>query len=268
MRFSRHIGIDYSGARGPLSRENGLRVFQSEHGAIPHEILPSGQRKWNRQEIAYWLLSELQNKQPLIVGIDHGFSYPDSFFSEMKFKTWDEFLIEFDKNWPTRQLAIADIKSKNSSDSNPWFKSYSALSACEKYRLTERYTLSASSVRDLNPKQGNVSYSSHAGIAWLAFLREQSRTRSIPLHFWPFDGWEPSDNVSVIVEMYPSVLRRRLKEDEFDKNWSDHHRDAYLMGRWLSLVDKNGLLDSYFKVPLTDSDRDIAGKEGWILGVM
>ena len=271
MRFDKYIGIDYSGAQGPLSREKGLRIFQSDNGAIPREILPSGQhgvRKWNRQELAHWLLCELENKQPVIVGIDHGFSYPHSFFSEMKFKSWDEFLIAFDKHWPTRYSSIAEIKSKNMAGTNSWFKPYSALDANEKFRLTERYTSSASSVRDLTPKQGTVSYSSHAGIAWLVFLRQECQKRSIPVHFWPFDGWELPANTSAIVEMYPSMLRRRLDEREFDNSWTGDQRDAYSLARWLSLADANGILDTYCNVPLTAEEREIARKEGWILGVM
>ena len=33
---------------------------------------------------------------------------------------------------------------------------------------------------------GSVAKSTHAGLPWLRYLRQQMGTR---VHFWPFDGW-------------------------------------------------------------------------------
>jgi len=35
--------------------------------------------------------------------------------------------------------------------------------------------------------QGSVAKSTHAGIPWLRFIRQQLGQR---IHFWPFDGWK------------------------------------------------------------------------------
>jgi hypothetical protein len=54
----------------------------------------------------------------------------------------------------------------------------------------------------------------------LRFLREQMGAQ---LFFWPFDGWQPPDGVSVIVEVYPSIFRNR-----YPKNGrTPDDRDAY-----------------------------------------
>ena len=34
---------------------------------------------------------------------------------------------------------------------------------------------------------GSVAKSTHAGLPWLRFIRQQVGGR---VHFWPFDGWE------------------------------------------------------------------------------
>jgi hypothetical protein len=39
-RFARYVGIDYSGAQTPTSSLKGLRVYTSEAGAEPNELLP------------------------------------------------------------------------------------------------------------------------------------------------------------------------------------------------------------------------------------
>lgn len=46
--------------------------------------------------------------------------------------------------------------------------------------------------------QGQVANSTHAGIPWLRYIREQCRER---VHFWPFDGWEIPAGHSVLAEV-------------------------------------------------------------------
>ncbi len=55
----------------------------------------------------------------------------------------------------------------------------------DEFRLTERWTSSAKSVFQLD-EQGTVGKSTHAGIPWLRWLRDELGARA---HFWPFDGW-------------------------------------------------------------------------------
>jgi hypothetical protein len=67
----------------------------------------------------------------------------------------------------------------------------------------------------------------------------------------------------VIAEVYPSIFSNRyLREDR-----TDHQHDAYSIARWLHEMDRRGVLGRYFHPPLTDEERGIAYREGWILGV-
>ncbi len=76
--FSRHVGIDYSGAEVAEASLSGLRVYLAASNASPVEIPPpaSPRKYWTRRGIAEWLVERLDEHIPTLVGIDHGFSFP------------------------------------------------------------------------------------------------------------------------------------------------------------------------------------------------
>jgi hypothetical protein len=80
--FDRYIDIDCSGAETHTSSLKGLRIYSANKDTLPLEIQPppSPIRYWTRRGIAEWLCAELVKDQPIIVGIDHGFSFPLRYF--------------------------------------------------------------------------------------------------------------------------------------------------------------------------------------------
>ena len=82
MRFEYYVGIDYSGAKTATSSLKGLRVYVAEGGSPPKEALPPPSRKkyWTRRGIAEWLVTRLGDTPTVLVGIDHGFSFPLRYF--------------------------------------------------------------------------------------------------------------------------------------------------------------------------------------------
>lgn len=56
-RFSRYIGIDYSGAKIPDSSLKGLRVYEAsrESETVEIEPPPSTRKYWTRRGLAEWL---------------------------------------------------------------------------------------------------------------------------------------------------------------------------------------------------------------------
>ena len=108
--------------------------------------------------------------------------------------------------------------------------------------------------------QGSVAKSTHAGIPWLRFIRQQLGAR---VHFWPFDGWDSPPGRSAVAEVYPALWKRKF--DRADRT-SDQH-DAYTIAAWLSRVDRDGGLTALLKPDLTPPERTVARVEGWILGV-
>jgi len=106
--FERYIGIDYSGAQTPVSSLPGLRVYMASPGQPPLEIkayesgiVPS-KKHWSRRGIAEFLARELESGSCALVGIDHGFSFPISYFEKHSLAhDWHEFLDDFQQHWPT-----------------------------------------------------------------------------------------------------------------------------------------------------------------------
>ena len=129
----------------------------------------------------------------------------------------------------------------------------------KEFRLTERWSSSAKSVFQFDV-QGSVAKSTHTGIPWLLRLRNEFGER---IHFWPFDGWSPPDDKSVVAEIYPSIFKNRFARDDR----SADQQDAYSVARWLSESTQAGFLDRYFHPPLVDAQRETAELEGWILGI-
>jgi hypothetical protein len=102
--FDRVIGIDYSGAKTPTASLKGLRVYMAQGETSPIEVLPppSSRKYWSRRGIAQWLVMQLAENVPTLVGIDHGFSFPLRYFDIHRLPhNWSAFLDDFHEHWPT-----------------------------------------------------------------------------------------------------------------------------------------------------------------------
>jgi len=251
--FSAYIGIDYSGAGVTTKRLPGLQVFRASQKSEPEKItIDAGQRlNWNRKEIAHWCLRELKSETPVIIGIDHAFSFPLSYMERWEIKCWDDFLDDFYKHWPTDKddVSVESLRKGNKRTGRS-----------DELRITDNWTPSAKSVFqfDIN---GAVAKSSHSGIPWLRFLRRHADLKG-RVHFWPFDGWVIPSQKSVIAEVYPAILKRR-----FNSPYEKHEHDAFCIAKWLQTMDTSGFLQRYFGPPLSDTEKRTAKLEGWILGV-
>lgn len=256
--FARHIGIDYSGAQTPTSSLKGLRVYQSDAGGAPVEVLPppSPRKYWTRRGIAQWLVEQLSADTPTLVGIDHGFSFPLQYFEVHRLPLdWHAFLDDFQLHWPTDgdHIYVDFVRhgmvgsGANRSGHARW------------RRLAEVRSGGAKSVFHFDV-QGSVAKSTHAGIPWLRFIRDQLPGR---IHFWPFDGWVVPIGKSVIAEAYPSLWSRHF--DRADRMPDQH--DAFSIAAWLSQTDQGNKLKDYLNPDLTSGERASARVEGWILGV-
>lgn len=258
--FDLHIGIDYSGREAPTSRTPALQVYAAFDHEEPRRILsPSSTDKsyknWCRKEIAEWLIKQAGKDITFIAGIDHGFSFPLSYFDRYRLKSWAEFLDDFCKHWPTDQdhTYVDFIRDR---DEGPPDRTGSP----QDFRLTEKWTSSAKSVFQFDV-QGSVAKSTHAGIPWLKRISSEVGDK---VHFWPFDGWEVPAGKSVIAEIYPSIFRKRYPKGDRRVD----QQDAYCVARWLTETDERQFLTRYFDPPLTAEQRKIANLEGWILGIM
>ena len=255
--FTHYLGIDYSGAQTPTSSLKGLRVYQADRASPPIEVPPprSPRKYWTRRGLAEWLVERLTGGDATLVGIDHGFSFPIRYFEKHWLQPdWPLFLDDFQRHWPTDEhIYVSMIRDGAHGDA-------AARSGNTRWRrITEARAGGAKSVFHFDVP-GSVATSTHAGLPWLRFLRQQLGER---VHFWPFDGWEIPAECSAIAEVYP-----RLWSGEFPRgSRSGDQHDAYSVAAWLRRADLDGNLAEFFAPELTFHERAVAGVEGWILGV-
>ena len=253
-KFQRYIGIDYSGAKTPEWRIKDLQIFEAtcEHGPEKVTTSTEGAKNWNRQEVTAHCLKALEGVGQVIIGIDHGFAFPLSYIRRYRLTSWDDFLHDFIRHWPTADpdTYVEFLREGNQRTGDP-----------SEFRLCELWTATAKSVFQFDV-QGTVSKSTHAGLPWLLWLRE-APTLQGKVHFWPFDGFDIPVGKSVIAEVYPSLYRRRYPKDG---RTADEH-DAFSVAGWMRDADRHGVLDKYFTPPLTSPERNQVKLEGWILGV-
>ena len=256
--FTRYIGVDYSGAETPDASLKGLRVYQADGTAAPNEVLPPpGQRKyWTRRGIAEWLVGNLTDDVPTLVGIDHGFSFPLRYFEVHRLPPeWPAFLDDFQKHWPTDEAhTYVDFVRYGSAGNGAARKGNSRWR-----RLTEERSGRAKSVFHFDV-QGQVAKSTHAGLPSLRFIRQNLGDQ---VHFWPFDGWDIPVGRSAIAEVYPALWSQTYPRED---RTSDQH-DAFTIAAALSRVDADSSLAGFLHPDLSPPESAVAQVEGWILGV-
>ncbi len=257
-KFSRYIGIDYSGAQTPTTSLKGLRVYVADRTSSPVEVQPppSPRKYWTRRGIAEWLVGQLSEDRLTLVGIDHGFSFPLRYFEVHGLPPdWPAFLDDFQHYWPTDDDHTYVDFVRHGSCGN-------GAARCGDRswrRLTEERAGTAKSVFFFDA-QGQVAKSTHAGLPWLRYLRHQGPER---VHFWPFDGWEIPVGHSVVAEVYPSLWSRSFARED---RTADQH-DAFSVAERMRLADLDGSFQGFFKPTMSPGEREVARIEGWILGI-
>ena len=256
--FTRYIGIDYSGAETPISSLKSLCIYEADQRSGPREVQPppSPRKYWTRRGIAEWLVARLSKGPPTLVGIDHGFSFPLSYFEQYVLPlNWPLFLDDFQRHWPTDDDRTYVDFVRDGSCGNA-----AARSGDSHWRRMTEVRSGAKSVFHFDVP-GSVAKSTHAGLPWLRYLRNQTAGQ---VHFWPFDGWDVPVGKSVVVEAYPALWSHSFSRD--GRNPDQH--DAYTIAEWLRRSDLDGSLERFFKPSLEPSERKVAEIEGWILGVL
>jgi hypothetical protein len=256
--FERYVGIDYSGAQTPSSSLKGLRVYEADGSTVPHEVTPppSPRKYWTRRGIAEWLVERLAEVPAMLVGIDHGFSFPARYFEKYGLPLdWPSFLDDFQLHWPTDEDIYIDFVRDGITGNA------AARSGSPRWRrVTELRARTAKSVFQFDV-QGSVAKSSHAGIPWLRYIRRHAKGR---VHFWPFDGWDVPPNRSAVAEVYPALWNRIFPTE----GRTPDQQDAFAVAKWLQGADCDGSLEAYFHPQIEGQEREKAAFEGWILGVL
>lgn len=249
-RFQRYVGVRYSGRKGPTDQIRWLRVFSASEDHEPYqewnERSPEG--RWSRQELAEWLLELITGETPVIVGLDHAFSFPQSYMDRHNLKSWPEFLQDFEQHWPTNRLSVRELLPGNVRTGDP-----------DERRLTGRWAGTPRGGVFRFELQDGLAKATHAGIPWLDYLRRAGDRA----HFWPFDGFEVPAKRSVVAEVRSANLLQRYPQEGLSRE----EHEAFAICAWLQDRDRLGLLGGYFTPPLSGGEKGQAMAEGWILGV-
>lgn len=276
-KFNHYIGIDYSGGGKHHEPKEGIAVAICSNGTENPFIFKSKHNidilgAWSRKSLAEWLVKVLQSREKVLIGIDHQFSLPHDFLISNNINNWNMVLNTFSNFCNTSKgIKVNDCTDlQNLIKNQKHLKTIAVSDRPDLYRLTE--CVSAKS--GYTPRSAfyfgpfPVAYSTYTGIPWLSYIRE-----NVPkdkLHFWPFDGWDIRDGKSAIVEVYPALWHGKKEYMDFKEIElkSNDERDAYCVAKWMAENDQNGTLKEYLHMAeLSQSDRNLAKLEGWILGV-
>lgn len=264
MKFDRCVGIDYSGAGKPDQPTSGIRIYlasdqqpASQISPSPSDLAAKSSRSvnWSRQSAAKWLEQTTQHGDRLIIGIDHGLSFPAIYFSHHQLTHWIQLAQHFDRRWPALQVDTVESALAKEPLQGP-------AESATLLRVTETWIPGPSSVFRTQG-QGSVGKSTLAG---LPFLFDLKHSLGHDLHVWPFDGWDPQEARVVVAEVYPSLWRRRFRHPQ--PKADSHQKDAYAVASWLAHQNQQHSLTPWFHPQLSPKEFQTASLEGWILGVI
>ena len=198
--FRRFIGIDYSGAKFASSPLKSLRIYESilgKTGKVATEVrlCKTSQKYWSRCDIAKWLVNELgaSTTTTTLVAIDHGFSFPFCYFEKYQLPlNWHYFLDDFSHHWPTDNNDVSVRRLRKETKSSK----VRLRTGDSKWRRVCERRVGAKSVFHFDVP-GSVATSTHAGIPWLRYLRQNLPDN---IHFWPFDGWNPPKGKKILTQ--------------------------------------------------------------------
>lgn len=233
--FDIFIAVDFSGANDPRQQRKHIAFAEMEHGLLTPRV--EDELKFTRSDAVTHLMERLHchdfHGKRVLRGFDFQYSFPIGFWHTLTGlqETWDEMTRGILEWFQEKRLVGQRVKDIHLKNIQPIFKVGGG---------------------------GSVGLQSLCGIPHLSRIRADCSRQSIPLCFWPFDGWELTDCRHVLIEWYPAIHNRGPKSDK---------NDASACVRWASEGDEEGTLSHYFTPILSDSEKTKATFEGWILGV-
>lgn len=252
-RFDAYVGIDYSGAGSPADALPGIAVAEARARAVRRVAGPFDDGRWSRRAVAEWLLARLERGDRVVVGMDFAFSLPVAALGRRRVASWDAMLRLFRDEWRTHERAVSEARREVA----PW-------GSREERRLCDEEAVTAKSPFFFGGP-GNVGYATHAGLPWLAWLRERAPE---DVAFWPYDAHWPEAR-ALVAEAYPALYRPRYLVDGRYRpaRPTRDAEDAHATARWLRDEDRADCLDGWLRAPRDPQARALAAVEGWILGV-
>lgn len=282
--FDVYIAVDFSGSKHPTRQRRSIAFAEWDRSLSPYI-----RKDFTRPGVAFYLLERIiyhnLHEKRVLCGFDFQYSFPQGLWYALTSlpETWINILQgmanggaglpPITEEPESNARKWADIANQRiarlletrvgpfwgpnfSQATNPNFPFQHA--PFEEFRLVEKRVEGSKPIFKIGG-QGAVGLQSLCGIPYLFHIRNTCSQQNIPLHCWPFDGWDPAGPAHVLVEWYPAIQNQGQKSDE---------EDALACVRWAKIKDDQGKLSDFLISPLLDSKKAQAILEGWVLGVL
>ena len=243
---------------------------------------------FSRLSVVEYLIERLkyhnEQQKRALLGFDFSYSFPKGFWNTLTNadETWEEMV----RGMAEGSLNIPSIVEEPSSNARKWAEIANEV-IIRKLKTDSGPFWGPNFIQDKDPRffihqthhfnecrlveqrltrckpifkiggHGTVGLQSLCGIPLLHSFVSKCITENIPLHEWPFVGWDTNEG-NMLVEWYPAIYNTGKKSDI---------NDALACVEWARSMDNQGLLKQYFHPILSEREKIQARFEGWILGV-
>ena len=283
--FDEYVAIDFSGSKDPARQRNGIVLAEIDR-AVGLDVQGG---RFTRFEAALYLMQRVvrchSNGKRILFGFAFRFAFPCGFWPALtgRSETWGDVVRDLADGIPQLpaiaekpesnagewveiankklshkfQLGIGPLWGPGSSQiKDPHFP-FTKVPFSE-YRLTEQRRTGFKPIFKIGG-QGAVGLQSLCGLPYLHHIKTTCRQQKVPLHCWPFDGWDIGNSAQVMVEWYPALYNEAPKS---------HKSDALACVNWAMELDSREELSSYFVPDLSKEEAEKAVREGWVLGIL
>ncbi len=283
--FDVYIAVDFSGSKDAGRQKASIVSAEAERGTSPDVQ----KDRFTRFEAVLYLLQRLLHHNSrgkrVLCGFDFSYSFPQGFWPSLTDRS--ESWVDVTRDLVDGAANLPPIVEKPESNARDWAKLANrklshqletgigpfwgpnfaqptdpkfpyTKAPFKEYRLTERRELGFKPIFKVGG-QGSVGLQSICGIPYLFNIRATCEQQKVPLHCWPFDGWSPEGSAHFMVEWYPALYNQGVKS---------HDQDALACVQWAMDMDEQDQLADCFIPDLSDAERQQAGIEGWVLGVL
>jgi hypothetical protein len=295
MMYDIYAFADYSGATS-ISLQHKAIAWAVYDRMQQQSTLRSGFTRQTLKNELFALLNRAnRDGHRVLFGFDHCYSFPYGFYQAVHHKEWTSWrqLLEwFHDDVVRRSLVDGEINPRQWAHAinqqfivrdglaqGPfWGPNFTPLKRQFTYekpvpqmthidwherRLVETRIKALKNIYQLGGA-GSVGLQSLYGMYYIQQLLADCRQHHIPIHVWPYDGWDIPDGVHTLVEVYATLYLSKSNGKRTDQG------DALACTTWATSQDEAGTLGQYLKndrLSLTKEEEKRVRLEGWVLGV-
>ncbi len=272
IEFDLFAFADYSGAADKYLQRRHIVLAVADSGHEDIKVIPRLTRPELTNKIRNILFAAQKYGQRVLFGLDHNFSFPLNFAQQAGFSctSWRDTLYTLPsgetsdiRQWAVQINHFFQQRFGSGIFWGPGFPQRRkpdfpfAEAGFSERRLIEQQIPRMQPVFKLGGI-GSVGLQSLYGMIQLKTLIAETGNFGIPVHFWPFDGFEIPPNHHVGIEIYPALYNKYQKRDL---------NDAIETARYFRNQSRTGELFQLFKLNPPQRIARIIEREGWLPGI-